>query len=86
MFFQVTGMVLLQEEEVKELSKVVNSRYTEAACLAAYLYAVTSVLGTLHPSYTVPLSLVQDSISHRLSSSACVAETLEDIAQGEVTF
>ncbi|XP_050721570.1 uncharacterized protein LOC127001253 isoform X3 [Eriocheir sinensis] len=80
----VTGMVLLQEEEVKKLSEVVNCRYTQAACLAAHLYALTSVLGTLHPNYSVPLSLVQDSISHRLSSSACVAETLEDISQEEM--
>lgn len=78
-------MMLVQEEEVKELSEVVNCRYTQAACLAAHLYALTSVLGALHPSYAVPLSLVQDSISQRLSSSACVAETLEDISQGELT-
>lgn len=78
-------MVVLQEEEVKELSEVVNCRYTQAACLAAHLYALTSVLGNLHPNYSVPLSLVQDSISHRLSSSACVAATLEDISEGKLT-
>lgn len=78
-------MMLLQEEKAKELSEVVNCRYTQAACLAAHLYALTSVLGTLHPSYAVPLSLVQDSVAQRLSSSACVAETLEEISQGKLT-
>ncbi|XP_045101948.1 dynein-1-alpha heavy chain, flagellar inner arm I1 complex-like isoform X2 [Portunus trituberculatus] len=65
----VTGVLVQQEEEVEQLTKVVDCCYTQAAHLAARLYTLMSTLGTLHMSYNVPLSLVQDSISHRLASS-----------------
>lgn len=71
-----------QEEEVKQLTEMVDCRYTQGAHLAARLYTLTSTLGTLHTSYNVPLSLVQDSISHRLASSH-LDDTSEQVSQGE---
>ncbi|XP_063870908.1 dynein axonemal heavy chain 10-like isoform X4 [Scylla paramamosain] len=79
----VTGVLVQQEEEVKQLTEMVDCQYAQAACLAARLYALTSTLGTLHTSYNVPLSLVQDSISHRLASSS-LDDASEQVSQEEI--
>lgn len=81
--FQVTGVLVQEEGKVKHLTEMVDCQYIQAARLAARLYALTSILGTLHSSYAVPLSLVQDSIAHRVVPSACLDETHEDVSQGE---
>ncbi|MPC77844.1 hypothetical protein E2C01_072312 [Portunus trituberculatus] len=78
----VTGVLVQQEEEVEQLTKVVDCCYTQAAHLAARLYTLMSTLGTLHMSYNVPLSLVQDSISHRLASSN-LDDASKQVSQGE---